>query len=182
MPLWYILLVNVRSEKSVRDALLRQGYEAYVATRKELHIWRRSERRVVERVLISSVVFVHVTEEQRRELLDFPNTRSFLTDPARAKEQGINRNPLAVVSDEEMNVLMQMLADDDADVAFATTDFAVGDYVRILGFDEQHNQAQIVRLPSDPATYVGVRVSFLGCAYMKVSPKQIVKIKKNSHK
>ncbi|MBP5523139.1 MAG: hypothetical protein J6X74_02835, partial [Bacteroidaceae bacterium] len=59
---------------------------------------------------------------------------------------------------------------------FATTNFLVGDYVRIKDFDEAHSKAQIVRIYGDNKTYVGLRVSFLGCAYMQVPLNRIDKL------
>ena len=173
---WYVALVASRAEKSVRDKLLAMNVEAYVASRQEIHVWGRGQRRTVERVLITMTVFVHVTEDERRQLVNLPFIRMFMTDPAGTKNAH-GRNPLAIIPDVEMQLLQAMLLQNDHDVAFATTNFAVGDQVRLLGFGDGNQIAQIIRLPNDKSTYVGVRVSFLGCAYMQVSPDSIIKVK-----
>ena len=172
---WYVAMVTFRAEKSVRNHLARIGIEAYVAVRKELHIWRREERKVIENVLIPSIVFVHVTDSERVRVLNEPNVKSFMLNSA-GKKSDLGRKPLAMVPDAQMQLLQNMLAQDDFDVDFATTNFAVGDHVKIIGLGSGDQLAQIVRIPGDDSTYVGVRIETLGCAYMKIPLNRIIKI------
>ena len=174
---WFVAYVPPRAEKSVRDKLLNTNHEAYVAARKELHIWGRGQRRIIEKVLIPCVVFVHVTNDDRSNVLTLPGVSSFMMDPAREKSKE-GRRQLAVIPDTEMEMLQAILRQEEFDVEFATTNFAVGDHVRVLGFDSGDRLAQIIRLPSDKSTYVGVRLDFLGCAYMQVPTDRIIKVKK----
>lgn len=172
---WYVAMVTFRAEKAVRNNLARIGIEAYVATRKELHIWRREERKVIECVLIPSIVFVHVADSERGRILNEPNVKTFMVDRA-GKKTVYGRNPLAIVPDAEMQLLQAMLAQDDFNVDFATSNFAVGDRVKIIGLGSGDQLAQIVRIPGDDSTYVGVRIETLGCAYMKIPQNRIIKI------
>ena len=173
---WFVANVPPRAEKSVRDKLLEMNHEAYVASHKELHVWARGQRRVIEKVLIPCVVFVHVSNDNRNSVLAHSGISSFMMDPARQKDE-VGRRQLAVIPDEEMEALQAILRQDDFDVEFATTNFAVGDRVRVLGFDNGERLAQIIRLPNDKSTYVGVRLDFLGCAYMQVPADCIIKVK-----
>ncbi len=174
---WFVVWVKSRAEKSVRDSLTSKGFEAYVASRHEMHTWRRGERRKVERVLIPSVVFVRMTKKDRLIIEDTPNVCAIMLDPAKRGLRSKGLDEYASISDDEMRLFQQMLMQDDVDVGFTNHDFAVGDYVRILDFDESCNRAQIVRVFGDNKTYVGVRVSFLGCAYMQVPLDRIEKEK-----
>lgn len=171
---WFVGWVASRAEKKVRDNLLKDSIEAYAAVRKEMHIWRRNERREVDCVLIPCVVFVKTELSQLEHLKKYYNINSFMRDPAMNKESG--RVPFAVVADAEMRVLKAMLGQDEFDVDFVTSNFKVGEYVKVLGFDSGDQLAQIIRLPNDKNRYVGIRVDFLGCAYMKVPAGRIVKI------
>ncbi|MBQ9285820.1 MAG: UpxY family transcription antiterminator [Bacteroidaceae bacterium] len=173
---WYVALVAPRAEKTVRDALLQMGYDAFVASRKELHVWARGQRKIIERVLISCVVFVHAAEHERLQVVSLPFIRSFLTNPASSKNE-LGRRPAAVIPDAEMQLLQAMLTQNDDEVAFATTDFAVGDIVEVLGLASQPLSARIVRLPGDSHNYVGVQLTSLGCAYMSISPERLIKVK-----
>lgn len=172
---WYVALVALRAEKSVRDNLQRYGIEAFVASRKEIHIWRREERKVIEKVLIPAVVFVHTTNAERETILKQPNVKAFMVNPA-ARKTAYGRNSLAIIPDAEMQLLQDMLAQNDLDVAFATSNFAVGDRVKILGLGTAERYAQIIRIPGDNNTFVGVRLETLGCAYMQLPPDRIIKI------
>ena len=41
---------------------------------------------------------------------------------------------------------------------------------------EEKIREAVVSLPDDKHSYVGVRVGFLGCAYMQLPPDRIIKI------
>ena len=173
---WYVLWVNSKAEKSVRNNLIEKGFQAYVATRQEIHTWRRGERRKVEKVLIPSIVFVRMDRKDQRTIEDCPGVSALMRDPARKKEGISSWDKLARVSNDDMQVFQQMLGQEETDVNFTTTDFTVGEYVHIKDFPEGNNKAQIVRIYGDTKTYVGLRVSFLGCAYMQVPLNRIVKL------
>ena len=132
---WFILWVKSRAEKSVRDNLIREGFEAFAATRQEIHTWRRGERRKVEKVLIPSIVFVRMQQQDRPAIERILNVNSLMRDPARKKEGVSNWDTLARISDYDMRLFQQMLMQEEAEVNFTSTDFVIGDYVRIKGFD-----------------------------------------------
>ena len=172
---WFVVWVKSRAEKSVRDSLISKGFEAYVASRHEMHTWRRGERRKVEKVLIPSVVFVRMTKNDRLIIEDTPNVCAIMLDPAKRGLRSKGLDEYASISDYEMRLFQQMLGQDDVEVCFTSHDFVIGDYVRIKDLAESYNRAQIVRIFDDSKTYVGVRVSFLGCAYMQVPLDRIEK-------
>lgn len=174
---WFVLWVRPRTEKSVRDSLLREGFEAFAATRQEIHTWRRGERRKVEKVLIPSVVFVRMEKQDRIVVERMMNVSALMRDPAKKGARSKGQDEYASISADEMHLFRQMLGQETADVKFATTNFTIGEYVRIKDFDADYNKAQIVRIYGDNKTYVGLRVSFLGCAYMQVPLSRIAKLK-----
>lgn len=171
---WYVVYVSPRAEKKVRDDLLNSGYEAYAATREEIHLWGRGQRKKVDKVIITGVVFVKIARTQRDDIRLFPNVYSYMMDPAKHNAPG--QESFAIIRDEEMRLLKAMLGQEDYDVDF-TQMFSVGEYVQIAGFDTYDDLAQIIRIPNDKSTYVGVRVGFLGCAYMKVPKAKIIKVR-----
>ena len=173
---WNVLWVKPRTEKSVRDSLIREGFEAFVASRFEMHTWRRGERRRVERVLIPSVVFVRMGRRDRLFVERLPNVSSLMRDPAKRGARCGGGEDYAQVADDEMLLFQQMLSQVDVEVNFTQTDFTVGEYVRIKDFNEEYNIARVVRIMGDSKSYVGLRVSFLGCAYMEMPLNRIVKL------
>lgn len=172
---WFVLRVKSRAEKTVRENLVRMGFDAIAATRFEYHTWRRGEQRKVERVLIPSVVFVRMNKSDQLAILHCPGVSSFMYDPLKRKGSINSWETLARISNRDMQVFRQMLAQEDVEVNFTASQFNIGEEVRIKGFDEAHNQAQIVRIFGDGKTYIGVRVGFLGCAYMELPLERIAK-------
>lgn len=173
---WYVLWVKPRTEKSVRDNLLHLGIEAFAATRLEMHTWRRGERRKVEKVLIPSIVFVRIEKQDRPLVEHLMNVTSLMRDPAKRGARSKGGEEYASITNDEMLLFQQMLSQEDTQVNFASTNFTIGEYVRIKDFDEAYGKAQIVRIYGDKKTYVGLRVSFLGCAYMEVPLSRITKL------
>ena len=171
---WFIAYVGPRKEKSVRDMLLRQGYEAFAATQWEMHVWKNGRRKKVEQPVITHYVFVKVTERERLQIVANPEIHSFVTDKASEVNQ-FGRHKLAVIPDSQIEVLQAMLADSDHRVQFVTTGFSVGEEVQVLGWGE-NTTGTIVRIQGDKARYIGIRINQLGCAYMEISPKLLVKI------
>ena len=173
---WFVLWVNSKAERSVRDNLIGKGLEAFVPVRQEIHTWRRGERRKIDKVLIPSVVFVRMEQADRRTVEDCPGVNAMMRDPARKREGLSGWDTLARITNDEMLLFKQMLGMEDVQIQFASTDYSVGDFVRIKGFGESSGKAQIVRIFGNNKTYVGVRVSFLGCAYMEVKKSRIEKL------
>lgn len=174
---WFVGYVPPRAEKKLRDNLLRNKLEAYAAVRNELHTWRRNERRIVESVIIPCVVFIKTRENELDTIQKKYCISSFMRDVARRRESG--KIPFAIITDSEMALLQSMLRQTDYEVAFSPSMLTLGEHVRVLGFDADDQLAQIVSLPDDKHSYVGVRVGFLGCAYMKVPADRIVRVKAN---
>ena len=175
-PSWSVLWVKPRTEKSVRDNLIREGFEAFVATRFEIHTWRRGERRKVEKVLIPSIVFVRMEKQDRPLVERQPNVSSLMRDPAKRGARSKGGEEYASITNDEMLFFQQMLSQEDTQVNFTTSEFSIGEFVRIKDFNEDHNIARVVRIIGDKKNYVGLRVSFLGCAYMEIPLSRITKV------
>ena len=116
-------------------------------------------------------------EKKDRPLVEnMMNVTSLMRDPAKKGARSKGGEEYASLTDEEMRLFQQMLSQEGTEVNFASTGFKVGDYVRIKDFADSDSKAQIVRIYGDTKTYVGLRVSFLGCAFMQVPLNRIVKI------
>ena len=173
---WFVAYVGTCAEKVVRNRLNEKGYEAYAATRWELRVRSNGRRVKIERPVITQYVFVHVTEEERKIIVNYPYIHYFLTDKATEKDQ-FGKHRLAIIPDSQMQTLQAMLSEEDAVVQFASTGFSVGDEVNILGWDDDVT-GHIVRIRGDKVRYIGVRIQQLGCAYMEISPAKLVLVSK----
>ena len=170
---WLIARVAPNTEKSTATKLKSLGYDVFVASQKELRIWKNGERRKrkwVDRVVITQYIFMHITMKQREEVIRYSFVKAFLKDSA-AK----NKTAFAVVSDNHMASLKAMFGQSDYPVAFSPSDFHIGEKVCIhLG--NYDYTAQIVRKRGDKTSYYGIRINELGCAYIEVPSSAIDKI------
>lgn len=172
---WYVAYVGTRAEKAVRDRLISLGYEAYAATQWEIHVWRSGRKKKIERPVITQYVFIRLTERQRAVVVTMPEIHYFLVNKAGATNQ-YGRHLPAVIPDSQMQMLKRMLGQSESAVRFATSGFAVGDTVQVLGWGD-NLIGHIVRIPGDHARYIGLRIDQLGCAYMEISPDLLLRTK-----
>ena len=175
IPRWYVAYVGTRAEKAVRDRLISLGYEAYAATQWEIRVWRNGRKKKIERPVITQYVFIRLTERQRAVVVAMPEIHYFLVNKAGATNE-YGRHLPAVIPDAQMQMLQRMLGQSESAVRFATSGFAVGDTVRVLGWGD-NLEGHVVRIPGDHAKYVGIRIDQLGCAYMEISPDLLLKTK-----
>ena len=176
VPRWYVAHVGPRAEKAVRDRLISLGYEAYAATQWEIHVWQNGRKKKIERPVITQYVFIRLTERQRAVVVAMPEIHYFLVNKAGATNE-YGRHLPAVIPDSQIQMLQRMLGQSDSAVRFATSGFAIGDTVCVLGWGD-NLQGHVVRIPGDHARYIGIRIDQLGCAYMEISPDLLLKTKK----
>ena len=163
---WYVAVVNRNSEKLIREKLLLKGFEAYVASQMEDHVWKNGRKKKIEHVLIPAKIFIRLTEQERLEVVHLPYISYFLTDKAMATN-AFGVHPLAVIPDREM----QMLCNADSPVDFVSTQFRAGDRIRIVRGALKGFEGEVARITGE--TYVFIRLSVLGSALTRVSPQDI---------
>jgi len=171
---WYVANVGQNREKSSRDKLLGLGYEAFVASQNELHYWNNGRRKMVDTVKITTKVFVHVTEQERRHIVNFPFIKSFMVNRA-ASLTPTGMHPLAIIPDHQMELLKFMLFKSEKPVHFVETPLAKGDRVRVIRGPLQGFEGEVVRLYGSDAQYVGVNIGFLGCALTEIPLDDVVR-------
>ena len=162
---WFIARVRPNTEKSTRNKLQALGYETFVATQQELRFWKNGARRkkkMVEKVVITQYLFLHVSRKDREDLIRYSFIKEFMRDKA-TKE----KTDFALMSDKEMETLMRMFGQSEHPVIFDTANFTIGEEV-LLHIGSFDYTAHVVRRHGDNATYYGVRIGELGCAYMDV--------------
>ena len=178
IPRWYVAYVGTRAEKAVRDRLISLGYEAYAATQWEIRVWRNGRKKKIERPVITQYVFIRLTERQRAVVVAMPEIHYFLVNKAGATNE-YGRHLPAVIPNSQIQMLQRMLGQSESAVRFATSGFAIGDTVRVLGWGD-NLEGHVVRIPGDHAKYVGIRIDQLGCAYMEISPDLLLRTKQYS--
>ena len=170
-PKWYVAFVGHNTEKACRDRLQQLGYESYVASQEEIHEWKNGRKKKVERVVISTLLFVRVTEKQRREVVNLPFIKYFLTDKARSTNT-FGHHPLAVIPDSQMQQLRFMLFNADEPVGFVTEHLRLGDHIRVARGSLKGLEGNVVRY-KDGSSYLVAQIESLGYAMVKIAIEDI---------
>lgn len=170
---WFVAVVNARHEKAVAERLKESGIENYVAIQHETRLWKNGRRRMIDRVVIPSVVFVHCTEQQRRSIVSLPYIYRFMVNRC-AAAGGLNR-PVAVISDTEIEKLKFMLGQSDYIVDFVPTVFKVNDNVRVIRGSLCGLEGEI-RENSDGGHTLIVSLPLLGGVTVFIEPQDVEKI------
>ena len=170
---WFVAIVNSRHEKSVAEKLHTTGLETYVATQKEMRVWANGRRKIIDRIVIPSMVFVKCTEQQRRQIVNLPYVNRFLVNRS-ADSGGLNK-PVAVIGDAEIQKLKFMLGQSDTPVEFAPTEFRIHDTVRVIRGSLRGLEGEI-RANSDGTHTLVVSLALLGGATVHIDPKDVEKI------
>lgn len=164
---WFIAIVNHNSEIKSAERLNKAGYETYVATQKETRIWRNGRRKTIDRVVISSTVFVFCSEAQRKAIVGFPLIFRFLTDKASASNAA--GSPVAVVPPKQMELLRFMLGHSDTPVEITGHTYGKGDKVRVVRGNLRGVEGEVLA-DSDGQSLLIVNLDILGNARCVISP------------
>lgn len=170
-PKWYVAFVGHNTEKICRDRLKQLGYESYVASQEEIHEWKNGRKKKVERVVISTLLFIRVTEKQRHEVVNLPFIKYFLTDKARSVDD-FGRHPLAVIPDSQMQQLRFMLFNTENSVSFVSEHLRLGDHIRVARGNLQGLEGNVVRY-KDGSSYLVAQIDNLGYAMMKIAIEDV---------
>ncbi len=170
---WYIAVVGSRHEKSVAQKLADLGFETFVASQREMHVWKNGRRKMVDRIVIPSTVFIKCSERQRRELLTLPFISRFMVN--RTADSGSLNKPAATVPDDQIARLRFMLGQTDTPVYFEPTQYHVCDNVRVIRGHFIGLEGRITK-NSDGSHRLTVEISMLGGATINIDPNDVEKI------
>lgn len=170
---WFVAIVTSRHEKKVAEKLENLGYEAFIATQQELRIWNNGRRKMVDRVVIPSIVFIRCTEQQRRHIVMLPFILRFMVN--RSVDSGSLNKPAAVVPAVQMRRLQFMLGQSDTPVNFDPTMFKVHDNVRVIRGHLRGLEGEIIKRPDGSHTLT-VGLNMLGGATVLINPEDVERL------
>lgn len=170
---WFVAIVNPRHEKKVADNLAALGYITFVASQKERRIWKNGRKKIIDRMVIPSVVFIKCTEQERRQIVALPYIIRFMVN--RAAFSGTLNKPPAIIPDNQIERLRFMLGQSEMPVNFIPTLFKIKDSVRVIRGKLIGLTGEIIRQP-DGSHSLTVALSLLGGASVTIDPTDVEKI------
>ena len=161
---WFIAECKPTKEGTIRTMLQNADYEAYVASRSEVKIYKSRNRRIKETVMIPGKVFVRTNEsELMRIMLDHSSVWRFMLDRTTKERR------YAFVPEHEMQQLQYMLGNADNPVLITTDSLKVDQKVKIIrgalaGLDgwfykEGHTSYIVIKVEMGTSHYVYTEVS-----------------------
>ena len=131
---WFIAVVKHGNEKICGKVLTDLGYENYVPFQRELRQYASGRRKWVDRLVLTSKVFVRTTEDDRlKNVVTLPVIYRFMVDPSR-HSNNMGHASAAIIPDREMDIFRRMLEQDELPVTINETGavFSEGDKVRVV--------------------------------------------------
>lgn len=171
---WFIAIVRNNTECSCCAKLEKLGYDCFAVAQKENVRTPSGKMATKIRVILPSAIFIHVTEDERKQVVALPFVNKFMTDKASTKDC-FNRHSLAKIPSLQIERLRFMLGQSDTPVSIVDRHFQIGDKVQIVRGALKGLEGQIAR--SSGKTILYIDLSMLGCATMQIDPMNVELIK-----
>lgn len=154
---WLAVYVKVHQEQKMSERLCMRGIENFVPIQQEYRQWN-DRIKLINRVVLPMIVFVHVTPAQRRQVLQMPSAVRYLV--------ACGEHSPAVIPDEQMDKFRFMLDYSPEAVNVISIPIKRGEKVRIVKGPLAGMTGEIVTIGSEKR--IGVCLDALGYACVKV--------------
>ena len=118
---WHVLYVKSRAEKKVYQTIFEKGIEIYLPLQQKLRQWS-DRKKLVETPLFPGYIFVNVSRSEYDHAIKTDNAVCYITFEGKA----------AIIKDQDIENLKQLLEQDKIQVELTTEDLSLGDKVEIL--------------------------------------------------
>ncbi|MEG1564062.1 MAG: UpxY family transcription antiterminator [Bacteroides sp.] len=159
MKKWLVAYVRLYHEKKTAARLTELGIDCFLPIQEEVRQWTYRKKKV-ERVVIPMMIFVHVDELQRREVLALPAISRYLVLRG--------EHVPAVIPDQQMNRFIFMLSHSDTPVELCElTPLAPGMQVRVIKGPLLGLEGELMEV--NGKSKVVVRLDLLGLAGVNIA-------------
>lgn len=165
MKQWHAVYTRLYHEKKTHDNLHAMGIESFVPVQIEMRQWS-DRRKKVERVLIPMMVFVHVTPEERAQVLTLSAVSRYIV------LRGEHRP--AVIPDYQMDRFRFMLDFSEEAVELCAEPLAPGELVKVVKGPLSGLTGELISIGGK--SKVAVRLDMLGCAHVDIPVGFVEKI------
>ena len=115
---WLVAIVRIHHEKKTSERLTKMGVENFLPIQQEVHNWS-DRRKVVDRVILPMMIFVHVDPQEQKEVLTLSAISRYMV------LRGVSTP--AVIPDQQMLRFKFMLDYSDETICMSTSPLAPGE-------------------------------------------------------
>lgn len=156
---WHVAYTKMHHERKVRDELLQNGIEAYVAVRTESRQW--SDRiKKKEVVILPMYLFVKVSREEQRQVLEHPSVSRYLCLRGEHKP--------AVIPEDQMEQFRFMLDYSEETVQMLPEELVHGQRVRVMKGPLKGLEGEYVNF--EGKYRIVLKIDYLGSASVTMPP------------
>lgn len=167
---WFVAIVSNNTELSSEKKLENLGYKTFVPVQ-EIIYEVNGKRKKRKKVVLATLLFVHVTELERKQIVILPFVKRFMTNVS-GQIDSYGKHPLAVIPDEQMNQFRTLVENSDEEIIFESMPRRIGDMVEISEGKLKGLVGNLIQLP-DGHSFLAIALDSLGCAKVLISSKSI---------
>lgn len=154
---WLVAIVRICHEKKTSERLTKMGIENFLPIQQEVHQWS-DRRKIVDRVLIPMMIFVHVDSHEQKEVLTLSSISRYMVLRGESTP--------AVIPDQQMLRFKFMLDYSDETISMNTSPLAPGEKIRVIKGPLAGLEGELVNV--NGKSKVAVRLTMLGCACVDI--------------
>lgn len=163
---WFIAIVKNNTELSSSMKLGQMGYETFVPLQDIVYEYNgRLKKR--KKVVVSTYLFVHVSDKERRQIVNFPFVLRFLTNIS-GKRDSFGKHPLAIIPDEEMSKFCTLVEKSETEIFIEATPKDTGEEVEIRSGKLKGLSGHVIHVSEEKHFFI-LQISCLGCAKVSVN-------------
>ncbi|MDR1761767.1 MAG: UpxY family transcription antiterminator [Bacteroidales bacterium] len=165
---WFVAKTRANQELALKKRLDSFGVENFIPVRNEVRTYS-GRKRMVQKAIISNIVFLHSTKEQAYSLINERGLKlSFMIDK--------NTRKTMVVPEKQMRDFMRVFAVEDTGIVHMSNDiFVRGDKVQIIAGNFCGVEGELVRISGK--SHVLIQIHEVVALTLQVPKKSLKKMK-----
>lgn len=169
---WFVAIVKNNTELTCQEKLEKKGFEAYVPTQEVVVLDSKGRRKTTTKILVPAKVLLHVTESERKEIVEYPYIIRYMTDRGKRTDK-FGHHPVATIPDDQISKMKFVLGHADEPVEFVQM-FNCGDKVRVIRGGLAGAEGNVIECGN--GTFFAIQVTFLGVARVRILKENLVHI------
>lgn len=154
---WLVAIVRISHEKKTSERLTKMGIENFLPIQQEVRQWS-DRRKVVDRVLLPMMIFVHVDPQEQKEVLTLSSISRYMVLRGESTP--------AVIPEQQMLRFKFMLDFSDEAVCMSETPLTPGEKIRVIKGPLTGLEGELVNV--NGKSKVAVRLTLLGYACVEI--------------